>query len=109
MRKVPMKRFTVDQVSASLTCLCKKCPMEMHGRSQENGLRFETLGRNVMLTWSRLIFKTPVAIAVTAVVEFSFAQPASRQSDWNPTSTRCIGSFGAKRGIKLGNGRNVYG
>jgi len=87
----------------------KKCPMEMHGRSQENGLRFETLGRNVMLTWSQLILKTPVAIAVTAAVGFSFAQLASRQSDWNPTSTRCIGSFGAKRGIKLGNGRNVYG
>ena len=36
--------------------------MEMHGRSQENGLRFETLGRNVMLTWSQLIRKTPVAM-----------------------------------------------
>jgi hypothetical protein len=83
--------------------------MEMRGRSQENGLRFETLGRNVMLTWSQLILKTPVAIAVTAAMGFSFAQLASRQSDWNPTSTRCIGSFGAKRGIKLGNGRNVYG
>jgi hypothetical protein len=82
--------------------------MEMHGRSQENGLRFMTLGRNVMLTWSQLIFKTPVAIAVTTAVGFLFAQLAS-QSDWNPTSTRCIGSFGAKRGIKLGNGRNVYG
>jgi hypothetical protein len=44
--------------------------MEMHGRSQEIGLRFETLGRNVMLTWSQLIFQTPVAIAVTAAVDF---------------------------------------
>jgi len=77
-----MKRFRVDQESASLTCLCKKqYPMEMHGRSQGNGLRFETLGRNVMLTWSQLILKTPVAIAVTAAVGFSFAQLASRQSD----------------------------
>ena len=49
--------------------------MEMHGRSQENGLRFETLGRNVMLTWSQLILKTPVAIAVTAAVGLWFAQP----------------------------------
>jgi hypothetical protein len=93
---------------ADLLCK-KKYPMEMHGRSQENGLRFETLGRNVMLTWSQLILKTPVAIAVTAAVGCSFAQLASRQSDWNPTSTRCMGSFGAKRGDKLGNGRNVYG
>jgi hypothetical protein len=66
-----MKRFRVDQESASLTCLCKKqYPMEMHGRSQGNGLRFETLGRNVMLTWSQLILQTPVAIAVTAAVDF---------------------------------------
>jgi hypothetical protein len=48
----------------------KKYPMEMHGRSQENGLRLETLGRNVMLTWSQLILQTPVAIAVTAAVDF---------------------------------------
>jgi hypothetical protein len=44
--------------------------MEMHGRSQEIGLRFETLGRNVMLTWSQLILQTPVAIAVAAAVDF---------------------------------------
>jgi hypothetical protein len=78
--------------------------MEMHGRSQENGLRFEMLGRNVMLTWSQLILLTPVAIAVTAVVDFR-----SRYWRRDPTSTRCIGSFSAKRGIKIGNGRNVYG
>jgi len=77
--------------------------MEMHGRSQENGLRFEMLGRNVMLTWSQLILLTPVAIAVTAV-DFR-----SRYWRRDPTSTCCIGSFSAKRGIKIGNGRNVYG
>jgi len=84
--------------------------MEMHGRSQEIGLRFETLGRNVMLTWSQLILQTPAAIAVTAAVDF-------RSRNWrrdNQTGTQLqyvatAYSFGAKRAIKLGNGRNVYG
>jgi hypothetical protein len=73
----------MDQVSASLTCLSKKRVLgafdskgEMHGRRQEIGLLSATLRRNSKLTWSQLMIKTPIAIAATAAVGFSFAQPA---------------------------------
>src|ERR1700682_1366810 len=106
-----MKRFRIDQVSASLTCLCKKCPMEMRGRSQEKGLGFETLGRNVMLTWSQLILKTPVSIVVAAAVGFSVRATGVETTRQEPnfSTLQRLTSFGAKRGIKLGNRRNVYG
>jgi hypothetical protein len=59
-----------SSVSTADLPLQKNFPMEIRGRSQENGLRFEMLSRNVMLTWSQLILQTPVAIAVTAAVDF---------------------------------------
>ena len=59
-----------SSVSITDPPLTKKCPMEMHGRSQENGLFFERLSRNLILTWSQLILKTPIAIAVTPRWDF---------------------------------------
>ena len=35
--------------------------------------------------------KTPIAIAATAAVGLSFAQPTLGQSDWSPTSIRYNG------------------
>jgi len=82
----------------------------MHGRSRENGLRFETPGRNVMLTWSQLILRTPVTVAVTAAVDFrSRNWRRDNQTGTNFNTLQRLMSFGAKRGIKLGNRRNVYG
>ena len=67
----------VDLVSASLTCLGKKVlrdsEEEMRSRPQEIGLLSVTLGRNSILTWSHLMIETPIAIAATAAVGFSFA------------------------------------
>jgi len=88
----------MDQVSASLTWLSKKGVLgafdakgEMHSRPQEISLIFPTLGRNSILTWSQIMIKTPIAIAATAAVGLSFAQPALGQSDWSPTSIRYNG------------------
>jgi hypothetical protein len=86
----------MDQVSASLTCLGKKKgswrfrfpKLEMPSRPQEISLFSVTLGRNSILTWSHLMIKTPIAIAATAAVGLSFAQPVLRQSIGSPTSTR---------------------
>jgi hypothetical protein len=86
---------TMDHASASLTCLDKKAIAalsipkgKMPSRPQEISLFFATLGRNSILTWSHLMIKTPIAIAATAAVGLSFAQPALRQSNGSPTSTR---------------------
>jgi hypothetical protein len=57
-------------------------------RPQEISLFSVTLGRNSILTWSHLMIKTPIAIAATAALGLSFAQPALRQSNGSPTSTR---------------------
>jgi hypothetical protein len=106
-----MKRFaTRSSVSTADLPLQKKDPTEMHGRSQENGLRFETLGRNVMQTWSQLILQTPVAIAVAAAVDF-------RSRNWrrdNQTGTQLqyvATAYVIRREARdqTGNGRNVYG
>jgi hypothetical protein len=84
-----------DQVSASLTRLGKKRGLgvfdskgEMPSRPQEISLFSVTLGRNSILTWSHLMIKTPIAIAAAAAVGLSFAQPALRQSNGSPISTR---------------------
>jgi hypothetical protein len=53
-----------------------RCQGEMHSRPQEISLLSATLGRNSILTWSQIMIKTPIAIAATAAVGLSFAQPA---------------------------------
>jgi hypothetical protein len=88
-----------DQVSASLTRLSKNKGVlsafdskgEMRSRLQEISLLCATLGQNSILTWSRLMTKTPIAIAATAAAGRSFAQPALGQSNWSPTSIRYNG------------------
>jgi hypothetical protein len=64
---------------------------EMRSPPKEIGLIFRTLGRHSILTWSQIMIKTPIAIAATAAVKLSFAQPALGQSDWSPTSIRYNG------------------
>ena len=41
--------------------------------------------------------KTPIAIAATAAVGLSFAQPTLGQSDWSPTSVRYNGCHRSTR------------
>ncbi|KRR17509.1 hypothetical protein CQ14_36755 [Bradyrhizobium lablabi] len=63
-----------------------------------------------MLTWSQLILQTPVAIAVRPRRIFVRATGVETiRLEPNFNTLQRLTSFGAKRGIKLGNGRNVYG
>ncbi|MGC2300851.1 MAG: hypothetical protein WA476_18740, partial [Acidobacteriaceae bacterium] len=76
------------------TCLGKKAEAfgifdpkgEMPSPLQKIGLLSATLGRNSILTWSRLMVKTP--IADRPAVGLSFTQPALGQSNCSPTSRR---------------------
>src|SRR6267154_487048 len=60
---------------------------EMHSRPQEFGLSCAALGGHLILTWSQIMMKSPFAIAATAAVALSFAQPALGQSDGNQLGT----------------------
>ena len=81
----------VDQVSASLTRLCKKITGGNSWPITRKRSTLRGLGRNAMLTWSYPMIKTPVAIAARTAAGSSFAQPSSGQSDRYPTSIRCNG------------------
>jgi len=59
----------------------------MHSRPQEFGLSCAALGGHLILTWSQIMMKSPFAIAATAAVALSFAQPALGQSDGNQLGT----------------------
>jgi len=59
----------------------------MHSRPQEFGLICAALGGHLILTWSQIMMKSPFAIAATAAVALSFAQPALGQSDGNQLGT----------------------
>jgi hypothetical protein len=59
----------------------------MHGRPQEFGLICSALRGHSLQTWSQIMMKTPFAIAATAAVALSFAQPALGQSDGNQLGT----------------------
>src|SRR6266568_6729387 len=60
---------------------------EMHSRPQEFGLICAALRGHSLQTWSQIMMKTPFAIAATAAVGLSFAQPALGQSDGNQLGT----------------------
>ena len=110
-RRVPMKRFRVDQVSASLSCLRKKildgnawliarkrstlrdarskCDADLEPTHSQNSSRYCCYGRG--------------GIFVRATGVETIRLEPNFNTLQRPTS------FGAKRGIKLGNRRNVYG
>jgi hypothetical protein len=85
-------------MSAGLTCFSKEDAQvdhrhglfrgfrspkrKLHFRPEEIGLISELSG-NSILTWSWIMIKAPIAIAATAAVGLTFAQPASGQSDNN--------------------------
>jgi DNA invertase Pin-like site-specific DNA recombinase len=87
----PGATANVDQVSASLTRLCKKITGGNSWPITRKRSTLRGLGRNAMLTWSYPMIKTPVAIAARTAAGSSFAQPSSGQSDRYPTSIRCNG------------------
>jgi hypothetical protein len=59
----------------------------MHSRPQEFGLICAALRGHLIQTWSQIMMKSPFAIAATAAVGLSFAQPALGQSDANQLGT----------------------
>jgi len=77
---------------------------------EKTAYAFETLGRNVMLAWGQLNLRTPVAIAATTAVNCVRATGVETiRLEPNFNTLQRHTSFGAKRGIKFGNRRNVYG
>src|SRR5258705_4914611 len=64
-----------------------KAEGEIHGRPQEIGLMCAALRGHLIQTWSQIMMKSRFAIAATAAVGLSFAQPTPGQSDANQLGT----------------------
>src|SRR6202022_1134460 len=81
---------------------------EFHSRPQQISLVCATLSGNLIQTRSQIMIKTPIAIAATAALGLSFAQPAWGQSDGNKLGTMHCETSCKPEAQKLFDGGMLY-